>query len=419
MVSIHAYRRELAALDELLTLVGPHAAELDLMPFGPRRDWPTLDALSPQERARAIEIFKRYRESTIEVFLRRHDPEFKQLSEQHAATFVPPLLDLFGGDRGAMMRFTMNIQSTLEQPSRLTIVLRALVTAAVASFESLITSIMADYFRLYPGALGDTQIRVKELQRFASIEEAMSDAAMRKAEDLLRVNFDEQAAWFLRELKVDWERLSIDWQVTREVFERRHTIVHHDGRVSRQYLERLGLDSSHLPLGAEIPIDEDYVRESLDELYALGVLVGHYSWVALLPTQRLYALDQLLLFDEWDRAHEERWKLLHKICSAALDLDRDLSYPRRFAFQRSKWLAQKHVQGAESIRSEVEAWAPDEALLLVGRLFLLDRRDEAVDLFLKLAEEGKIDPVIEYDMPLLRELKSHPKYLAFVEALHR
>src|SRR6266545_3487427 len=109
----------------------------------------------------------------------------------------------------------------------------------------------------------------QDLQQFSSIEDAFDETVDRRIDGILAGGLDEWIRWFKRKgLDIQVERLATSWAETVEVFQRRHIIVHNGGLVSRRYVTKMrGLIEEMPPLGQEMVVDEDYIRDALDILY--------------------------------------------------------------------------------------------------------------------------------------------------------
>ena len=69
-----------------------------------------------------------------------------------------------------------------------------------------------------------------------------------------------------------------DWVRAREVFERRNIVVHHDCRVSEQYLSKVGTAAEGVSAGDRLDVTEEYLRTAIEDLLNLGLSLGVRVW---------------------------------------------------------------------------------------------------------------------------------------------
>jgi hypothetical protein len=289
--------------------------------------------------------------------------------------------------------------------------LNALLTTCVSSFEVLIAAVFRGHARLHPESMGQEQVLFSDLLALSSISEVVDQTLARKVDEFLRRSFAGQKKWFQEALHVDFESLCIDWPQTSEVFERRHTLVHHDGKASQQYVDRV---DPGVAVGTRLEVDDQYVIGALNRLLVLGILVGARSWIKLVPDEKEDA--ERLLHDEmYDSMLEGRWPVVEAICRSAIDLATEQS--KALVFKANLWLALKRMHGLEPIRSEVEAW--DVSALSqryqLGKAALLDDLELAADLVQDLLAHEKLSPSELREWPVLEELRGSERYMALEE----
>jgi hypothetical protein len=163
---------------------------------------------------------------------------------------------------------------------RLALLLRSLLTMIVGTFEVLVGDVVGMYLRLHPGALNanEREFSLEDLLAMSSIEDVREQAIARRTDEFQRRGLDGWCQWF-QQHKINCKKLALDWEDTREVFERRNIIVHNAGRVSQQYIDRVGARTAVDPkIGSEISLSKQYVAQALDQVMVLGLLVALCSW---------------------------------------------------------------------------------------------------------------------------------------------
>src|SRR5205823_3234934 len=109
----------------------------------------------------------------------------------------------------------------------------SMLITAVASFETLLSRILSRQFELFPRLLArsEQQFSLEDLQAFATIDDARDAAVERRVDAIMRDSFDDWDRWFEKNAGVTLSSLCCDAAEIRELFQRRHLVVHSDGRV--------------------------------------------------------------------------------------------------------------------------------------------------------------------------------------------
>jgi hypothetical protein len=292
---------------------------------------------------------------------------------------------------------------------------------SVATFEVLVRQVLVTYMRLHPGALGTEakEFSLADLQTFDSIKDAVEELVARKADDLLSNGFDAWVKWFKEgPLDIDLSRLALDWDETREVFQRRHVIVHHGGRVSRRYLEKLGLNEQSGPsIGSMLDVDADYVRLTLDSLLVVGIEMVQMVYERLLPEaaakQTGFLADQI-----YQLLLAHRWRPAGALCEVGSEVGRKHSWPEgsMLRFKCNKWLTEKRLHGEDHIREAVLQWDTSafHPVFKLVRFALLNETDDAFNVLPAALDPDELTDRDLRDWPILTELRDDPRFVEFL-----
>lgn len=294
---------------------------------------------------------------------------------------------------------------SVSAPRRRTEVLHSsLLTSAVADFEVLFSQVVGMYFSLRPQALSSRELQFSwdDIQQFDSIDELRSFHADRQVEQLMWKGFEEWMEWLEKKLKIKLSEIAMDSDVVKEVFQRRHVIIHNGGHVSRQYLKKAPSAPSTLKIGDKLHVTKEYLESSLDQLFTLGVMMLSAAFFKLVNTkgvldkaeERLASLTHKMLVDK-------QWAPALQIAKASAALVR--TDGARMALQINLWAAQKKLNGLKSIQRDVEAW--DTSTLrgdyAMSRYALLDNFEESWKLATKLLATGEINRKLIEELAVL------------------
>jgi hypothetical protein len=411
----------------LLDLVRTHVAESDSPRARFREITAGIDGLPPGKRGTleriAHEHFERFRlESGLEppkATEHGPDPERLELFFGLVTAIASGAHDVLE-DSMQIAQFFERASRIMRRPDRAGFLLRAQVVMGVSAVEVLIAGLVREFYTIKQEALvgEDKEFSLAELKEFGSIEEAITAAIDKRVEQFVWKSFDDWSIWFEKRMNISFSEMLDDWDRTREVFERRHLIVHNEGRVNARYTQRVPeAIRPNLQLGEELPMDEHYGLQALDHLSVLGILGTTLVWAKLLPatdfsTPAANAIYDLMLAG--------RWEPVAAIChhGKALDCGRST----QLVFQCNEWLARKRLHGLESIEREVGRFDTTglQIRFSVVRAALLDDLDQAFEILPHALETDRAaggmirGELLEW--PILEEMRQDPRIADFIPA---
>ena len=418
MVATLRFFSTTAALRELSDVLTPVAAQLDS--FETRLNAALtrhgIASLPPEQRASiaatATELdaiskdrgaLKRRETSGTEAAEERAR---LQTRERHA---LAQLIEAFG-DAAAASHYLNEFSSELYRVPRRLVVLNSMLTSAVAAFESTVGEVVLQCQKAHPKMLASTEkeFSLDDLERYESLEEVRRETLTRRVDELLRRGMDEWRDWFLKRLKVDMHDFAIDWNSVVEVFQRRHLLVHHGGRVSQQYLQKVSARPADLKQGTVLRTTRAYVQESIDHLSAVGILLGCAVALKLDTKARPYVGNELLDV-VYELMEADRWQPVLVLCREGQRLG--LSDGDTLILRVNHWLALKRLGRIEEARPAVASWdcTPLARRFVLAKLALLDD-DALIDEARACLEAGQITSTDVARWPLLRELREHPRF---------
>lgn len=355
--------QELIAFDEVI-------AELSARPYDPISEWYNKNRkfLADSNEEDFLGTPKQFQGLLAKYYshsiMRESDPT------------IPPLRDAISAPRESqtmLMSLILNLLHRLRD--RTEMISRAFLIAAESSFEVLFGQLVRVVYVKNPAALpkSDYSFTLDELANFASINEAREALIVHKIESLLREGLDEWAKWLKRTVNISLDQIISDWPVTREIFIRRNMLVHTDGRITERYLselQRAGGRIEGLSVGQSLTPSVDYIRNSLQRLIALEVLLV-FKVRSRLEKSETNELANWLANKLKFLVLGERWESVCLVsdsfdcggCTRSIQLDVKID----------GWLAHKNRDGIDRIEEEVSAWdvsGLDERYVVVKKLLL-------------------------------------------------
>jgi hypothetical protein len=323
----------------------------------------------------------------------------------------------FAGAEWRFRKVQKELHGFMLSPSKRLILNSSMLVTAVAVFESLIASILSIQLHEFPALVeaAEPRFSLADLKEFASIHDAADAAISAKVDTLMSEGYSGWETWFQKKAGTALSELSIDRLRVVEAIQRRHLLVHTSGRVSRQYLQRLGLDGP--AVGTKLQVTPGYLERALDELDVLGCALAvtlAYEWASNESADALRDLNVLA----YELLQARRFAAAQKLCAVGCALDSGEGWVGR-ALHVNEWIAKKHLFGAEAIRAQVESWdvsalAPE---FCIAKFALLNDHDSALALLPKLIEDGVIANEALAEWPLLSDLREDERFAALVLSL--
>jgi hypothetical protein len=264
-------------------------------------------------------------------------------------------------DVDALGPYLLQYSQAAEKEPLLPTMRRAFLITAVASAETMLIGILR---RLQYNRGGDKQ--------WGSLVNSPSlDQVMRA---LTRGSID---AWVPRvrtALDVALPAATCDWESVREIWARRHVLVHNRGIADAKYVARVPGATA----GTMLHVDGEYLRTAIDLLCGCLLEVILLAWAAR-PDRHAFAL-QYAAMHAAGAETELRWPLAESLHHAAARIDTDTEMAA--AHQVNAWLARTRHRGPDSVTDAVRAWPTDELppRFTLARTVLLNERDTAISM---------------------------------------
>jgi len=320
------------------------------------------------------------------------------------------LNEIFEGDRHHLGNFLHGLEK-LGGPSRTLIMRNSLLTQAVGGFEVFIAGLATRYYVEHPSALDQSEgtFTLADIRTFVDVDDAADELIARRVSALMRGSLDDWAVWFKKHCNADFEALAMDWEAVREVFQRRHIMMHNGGLISRQYLAHVKSEGTPPGIGQRLPVTVEYLEDALDQLDVLGTAIGVMAWGTWYPSHR-NASSAALLQRTFDLMLDERWGAVDVLAKRAkpLKCDAAIAEPIRC----NGWHSRSVVYGPGSVRNEVSKW---DTSALAGRFrlvqaVLLEDFERALDMVPKLVQAEEVTPGELHHWPILEGLRQHDGY---------
>lgn len=249
---------------------------------------------------------------------------------------------------------------------RLPAMRRALLITAIASSEMIVSGIL--HRILFDREGGSWQ----------------SPALDKAVNDLMAGGVEKWEIRFCDQMDIDLTRVSCDWDAVKELWARRHVLVHNGGIADQKYAQRVKGAEPGMPL----EVDDEYLRTAIDLIcgFLLGVI---YTVWAAVP-DRLKFVTYRAAGHAVSMESEHRWPLAENLYAITARLDTEPD--EAAASQVNAWLARMHWRGTESVAADATAWktASLPPVFTLARMVLTGQVDDAIAVIPQLLEQGEI-----------------------------
>jgi hypothetical protein len=288
-----------------------------------------------------------------------------------------------------LFRYLMQLGLASERRPRLSSIRRALLITTVASAESSIRGVLHRLvFQRDGGSWG-------LLAHDETVSKLMKGGIEYWQQNLREQGFD-----------LDLASATCDWPLVREIWARRHVLVHNAGIADDRYLHRV----PGATRGAMLEVDDGYLRNAIDLLcgFILGVIIA--AWDKISASNRTYILHLALAYAAVADG-EQRWPLAETLGLLAARLDDD---PVEAAVHRvNSWLARVSWRGPQSVHAAVCEWetAGLPPRFAVAKDILLGNIHEALAALPALVAQGEISRHDLETWPLFDSIRNEPTFL--------
>ena len=411
--AVPQFHGRIDGLRELLEIISPHVAALDISEGGGFERLIDEGGFSDS----GIAVMK-------EIFGGRSDLDSDPADgdERQEQRLTPEQSLAFGevvtSERAAFQGFLRRMVRGAMAP-REDLLNSSLLTLAVATFENLLALLVTEHLRRFPGMLESEEkaFSLSDLQDLGSIEDARTILIERRVDSFMRKGLDDWSRWTEQTLGASFSDLCIDLDAVREIFQRRHLIVHAGGIVNRMYLERAPLEGDPPQLGTQLSVSGEYVTRALDEFEVLGDLLLFTAW-----TKWTDGDDRQVAHGEFEERILElmashRWEIVRRLCGRGSELR--LPASGELVFLVNQWIAVRRLGEFDGDhRKAVEGWDTSALALpfVLAKAILLDEDERAFELLELALMSEEIDLRAAETWPLFEELRKDPRFLKILAA---
>jgi hypothetical protein len=297
------------------------------------------------------------------------------------------------------------------------IMLGGVLMSLIGAFEVLLSDILHLYYQCYPNALESEEknYSLKDIRSFKSLDDFSDHVIENKIDAFLRGSLADWVKFFqLR--KIDMVKFVPSWESFAECFQRRHIVVHNGGRVSRQYLERVGQDwieqhKEEAKLGATLLVSNEYLSQAFTFFELVGALLSQECWKRFARDER-DERGSAFCSHQYECLVDERWIISEALGSWAV-VEGEMNASHTLVARINRWLSIKRQDRWSEIEAEVMAF--DRGVLDPRYVAAIHALEGANDSFFLVLQKAGIPEDDLLNWPILKEMREDPRFKEFLE----
>ena len=226
----------------------------------------------------------------------------------------------------------------------------------------------------------------------------------------------------MRKSYVDWFRLleshgiqlkcNDSLEMLKELYARRNILMHNAGFVNQQYLTNAPATS--VEIGDRLTTDESYLEKAFLCIQII-IFSLHIAAEKLVKDRGEDYINNIfnMLFERLQNEEYELCTMVYKALYESKSADASIKLMSRINY----WIAERELNGIESIRSEVETYdmRSSERIYILAKELLLDNYTVAMQLLEKLYLREDVTPFMIKHWPLFKNFRKTEFYSQFVK----
>ncbi|MCH7621197.1 MAG: hypothetical protein IH870_04795 [Chloroflexi bacterium] len=292
------------------------------------------------------------------------------------------------------------------------------LVALVSSGEWFLSQLLHAEFNQFPDSAGveERPLKLKELQEFASIDEARQYLIDLRVEEILRGSFDDWMLFFKSHFKLEMGYVNNSVGQLVEICQRRNLIIHNGGYVNEIYLSKVAKEfQCESPLGTSVEVSVEYLSDAIAYFEKAFVLIAAELWKNRSPTDENRSGTLLDLI--YDHLLNARWDIA-KTLSQFVIRDKRVLEKHQLIGQVNYWQCLKWQGRFEEIQQEIESTdfsAKDKQFRLAQRA-LLDDATGFFEMVPSLLQDETITEQALQEWPLFKNMRETEEYQEFMAA---
>ncbi len=295
----------------------------------------------------------------------------------------------------------------------------SLIVSLVIGLEILVAEIFKDYVNnldISEQVLKDKKLDFKLLREIGSVEEAKSFLIDQYIEKLLRTSFNDWLNEFKDTIKIDMARnpfIKNDIKLINETIQRRHLIIHNDGRVNDLYFNKIDHSlRENLTKGEILSSDYGYIDKRIATFRKFGlILIYLYGLKKQRNNMDQFFIQYNGLLLLYIKGESEAPRYIFKAWA-----ENDKLSPIYQAMSKVNYFLTYKLNDDDSINNEIMEFDAEKYgnSFILAKKILLEDADAEKETIKYLSEIDNDDFINTLTWPLLKLVKKSDEFKRFV-----
>ncbi|TWD54710.1 hypothetical protein FB478_10249 [Arthrobacter sp. AG367] len=287
----------------------------------------------------------------------------------------------------------------------------SLLTSVIADFEVLVGNLLREAICAHPRIIDDAETKYTwaQIVEFGDLDAFRSNQINKTIDKLLYGSYDDWLDFLGSRIHVVIPSLAKN-DSTREIFQRRHMIVHNGGIASAQYVSASKSAAGKNVLGTELRVDPEYLLHASDRVLSIGTyLVLEVGRKFVKDMESLKHLESYVGgVISYHLLQHDRHAAIIEI-SELIDASTFKNSGAGYRFKVNGWLANKRLGRFDSCKKHIVEWDTSalEPLFKLAKHALLDELEAALQIAVKLRASEELPLRHWLTWPLLAELREY------------
>ena len=276
----------------------------------------------------------------------------------------------------------------------------------ITRFEEFISNFISELYTLYPHKyLDKQQILFSEIESLG-IEAIRQKIIAREVDSIMRESYVE---WFklFESHGMKFDSCKTAMEKLKEIYARRNIVVHNAGRVNEIYIKNVP-DTPHA-VNDHLSINDKYLNEAFTTVKIIVFTI-------LIEAVKLIREDKnKYLHNIFEAAYDELVQGQYSLCANIffqLACNSYVDAQTRTMSQVNYWTSEKVNRGLEKIKEEIEQFDVSalDRVFSLAKALLLNKNDEATDIFESLYQKNELPFYIIEEWPLFMDYRNSDYY---------
>lgn len=299
---------------------------------------------------------------------------------------------------------------------------RGALIILVSFFESLLSDLIQNYYKLYPNAMPseDRNISLADLRTFGSIEKAEEYLILRETENVFRKGLEDQLEYFNKRMKINISCIDKYKDDLVEISQRRNIFVHNNGTINHIYMSKVSDKLSKkykAKEGENISISSDYLNRTINIMYFSGIVINYICWRKWKKEDSNLA-NELLMTYLYEALVEKNHNLVIMLSDFAINIPIESEQNRRMVIINHS-IALKELGLSEEMHNLLNQydWSSCSLVFHLALYLLKDDSENFYNILPRCIASKEVTIENMTSWPLFRSMRKNTEFINIISGL--